>query len=182
MGHQAGCFFNGGLRKDARTLYLQIRDGDETRVRLEEMNSLEEKQDLLSRAGLILQATGFAANLPPIERNSRAVSVGRPTQDGELHDLDSGEIIRGLFGMGLGGGAVLVPLLIGECFGLRTFGKVLGLVMISATLGAATGPVLTGWIFDVMGSYRLAFMLHIASFTAAAVAIYSLRRPEAASP
>ena len=43
-----------------------------------------------------------------------------------------------LFGMGLGGGAVLIPLLVGECFGLRAFGKVLGLVMISATLGAGS--------------------------------------------
>jgi MFS family permease len=82
-----------------------------------------------------------------------------------------------LFGLGLGGSAVLVPLLIGECFGLRAFGKVLGVVMISATLGAATGPVVTGRIFDVMGSYHLAFILHIVSFTAAALAICFLRRP-----
>lgn len=86
-----------------------------------------------------------------------------------------------LFGMGLGGGAVLVPLLVAECFGLRAFGKVLGVVMISATLGAATGPVVTGRIFDVTGSYGLAFILHIASFTVAAVAIYFLRRPALAS-
>ena len=85
-----------------------------------------------------------------------------------------------LFGMGLGGGAVLIPLLIGECFGLRAFGKVLGVVTISATLGAATGPVLTGRIFDVMGSYETAFVLHIVSFTAGAVAICFLRKPRPA--
>jgi MFS family permease len=82
-----------------------------------------------------------------------------------------------LFGMGLGGGAVLIPLLVGECFGLRAFGKVLGLVMISATLGAAAGPVVTGRIFDVTGGYTLAFVLHIVSFTMAAVFFYSVRRP-----
>jgi MFS family permease len=86
-----------------------------------------------------------------------------------------------LFGLGLGGGAVLVPLLIGEYFGLRAFGKVLGVITISATLGAATGPVMTGRIFDVMGSYDLAFTLHIAAFMAAGVAIYVLRKPRAAS-
>ena len=86
-----------------------------------------------------------------------------------------------LFGMGLGGGAVLVPLLIGECFGLRAFGTVLGLVMISATLGAASGPVVTGRIFDVTGSYTLAFILHIVSFTMAAVVFYCVRRPGAAA-
>ena len=86
-----------------------------------------------------------------------------------------------LFGLGVGGSAVAVPLLIAECFGLRAFGKVLGVVTISATLGAAAGPVLTGRIFDVTGSYDLAFALHIAAFTASAVAITFLRRPGAAS-
>jgi MFS family permease len=85
-----------------------------------------------------------------------------------------------LFGVGIGGSAVLIPLLVGECFGLRDFGKVLGVVTISATLGAATGPVLTGRIFDVTGSYQLAFILHIASFSASAVAIYFLPKPRLA--
>jgi sugar phosphate permease len=82
-----------------------------------------------------------------------------------------------LFGVGLGGVAVLIPLLVGECFGIRAFGKVLGLVTISATLGAAVGPVVTGRIFDVMGSYQVAFILHILAFMAGAVAICFLRRP-----
>jgi MFS family permease len=84
-----------------------------------------------------------------------------------------------LFGMGLGGGAVLLPLLVGECFGLRAFGKILGLVMISATLGAASGPVLTGRIFDVTGSYTQAFVLDIVAFAMAAVVFYCVRRPGA---
>jgi MFS family permease len=82
-----------------------------------------------------------------------------------------------LFGMGIGGGAVLVPLLVGEYFGLRAFGKVLGVITISATLGAAIGPVVTGRIFDVTGSYQSAFVLHIVSFTAGAAVFCFLRRP-----
>lgn len=83
-----------------------------------------------------------------------------------------------LFGMGIGGGAVLVPLLVGECFGLQAFGKVLGLVMASATVGAAVGPVLTGRIYDVSGSYGPAFVLHIVAFAGAAAAARFLRVPE----
>jgi MFS family permease len=82
-----------------------------------------------------------------------------------------------LFGMGLGGGAVLIPLLVGECFGLVAFGKILGLVTIPATLGAAAGPVVTGRIFDVTGSYQLAFLLHIASLLAGALVVCFLRLP-----
>jgi len=93
---------NGGLRKDAKMLYLRIRDGEEKRVRLVQMNSLDEKHDYLERAGLILQATGFDSNLPLIEIDSRAVTVGDPTDDGELRDLQTQKIIPGLYGMGLG--------------------------------------------------------------------------------
>jgi MFS family permease len=80
------------------------------------------------------------------------------------------------FGLAFGGCAVLIPLLVGECFGLRAFGKVLGLVMISATLGAAIGPVLTGRIYDVTGSYALAFVLHFAALVTASVGMFFLRR------
>jgi MFS family permease len=81
------------------------------------------------------------------------------------------------YGVALGGIAVLFPLLVGECFGLLAFGKILGLVMIAATLGGAAGPVLTGRVYDVTGSYRLAFMFHVAVFLAAAIAIHFLPRP-----
>ena len=86
------------------------------------------------------------------------------------------------YGLALGGIAVLFPLLVGECFGLLAFGKILGLIMIAATLGAAAGPVLTGRVYDVTGSYRLAFMLHVAVFLTAAVAIHFLPRPLTRAP
>ncbi len=79
------------------------------------------------------------------------------------------------FGVAFGGGAVLIPLLVGECFGLRFFGRILGLTMISATLGGAIGPVLTGRIYDVTGSYQLAFVMHTVGFGLAAVVAYFLR-------
>jgi len=81
------------------------------------------------------------------------------------------------YGLALGGIAVLFPLLVGECFGLLAFGKILGLIAIAATLGGAAGPVLTGRIYDVAGSYRLAFALHVGVFVAAAVATRFLPRP-----
>jgi hypothetical protein len=95
-------FRNGGLRKDAKTLYLKIRDGQENRVRLVQMNGLAEQQQLLEQAGLILQATGFGSRLPVVERQGSTIRVGNPTIDGELRDLDSNATVPGLFGMGLG--------------------------------------------------------------------------------
>jgi len=95
-------FRNGGLRKDAKTLYLKIRDGLENRVRLVQMTGLAEQQHILEQAGLILQATGFVSKLPIVEQQGRVIRVGNPTCDGELRDLDSAATVPGLFGMGLG--------------------------------------------------------------------------------
>ena len=95
-------FRNGGLRKDAKTLYLKIRDGLENRVRLVQMTGLAEQHHILEQAGLILQATGFVSKLPIVELQGRAIRVGSPTSDGELRDLDSVATVAGLFGMGLG--------------------------------------------------------------------------------
>ncbi|MFI5396950.1 MAG: MFS transporter [Candidatus Binatia bacterium] len=81
------------------------------------------------------------------------------------------------YGLGFGGIAVLFPLLVVECFGLLSFGKILGLIMIAATMGGAAGPVFTGRIYDMTGSYRLAFALHVSVFMAAALAINFLPRP-----
>ncbi len=95
-------FFNAGLRKDAKFLYLDIRDGRETRARLQPMDSLADQDELLRSAGLILQGAGFAPRLPRIERDGQVLRVGNPTDDGRLHDLDTGEILPRCFGMGLG--------------------------------------------------------------------------------
>jgi MFS family permease len=39
-------------------------------------------------------------------------------------------------------------------FGRESFGKLMGLVMGSASVGGIIGPTLAGWAFDTLGSYR----------------------------
>lgn len=94
-----------------------------------------------------------------------------------IHSPGAIEIFVVVFGLGLGGGAVLLPLFVGECFGLRSFGRILGVLMISSALGGAIGPVLTGRIFDVSGSYTIAFVLHLAAFAISAALVSAVRRP-----
>lgn len=57
-----------------------------------------------------------------------------------------------LYGFG-NGGAVVYPLVVAENFGLRSFSKVLGIMGIPLTLGAAVGQMGSAWIFDATGSY-----------------------------
>jgi MFS transporter, OFA family, oxalate/formate antiporter len=56
-------------------------------------------------------------------------------------------------------------------------GAILGVITIGSGLGAAIGSWAAGFIFDISGSYRLAFMLSIASYVGGVVAFWALRRP-----
>ena len=56
-------------------------------------------------------------------------------------------------------------------------GAILGVISIGTGLGAGVGAWASGLIFDLSGSYRLAFQLSIASYAVGCVAFWMLRRP-----
>lgn len=93
---------NAGLRKDAKALYLQIKQGKEKRVRLETMAALSDARPLLDEAALVVQCTGFRANLPKITLDGITQKINRRSQFGELSDIGTGKVIPNLFGLGLG--------------------------------------------------------------------------------
>jgi len=64
-----------------------------------------------------------------------------------------------IFGFGHGGLATMESPMVAEMFGMRTHGVLLGFVFFADTIGGAIAPVLAGYIFDVTGSYNLAFLL-----------------------
>ena len=55
--------------------------------------------------------------------------------------------------------------------------SILGVITIGSGIGSALGSWGAGWIFDVSGSYRVAFMLSIASYAGGVIAFWALRRP-----
>jgi MFS family permease len=64
-----------------------------------------------------------------------------------------------VFGFACGGiGASESPLVAG-LFGLSSHGLIYGVVHLGFTAGAAVGPLVTGYIFDVTGSYMVAFLV-----------------------
>ncbi len=65
-------------------------------------------------------------------------------------------IVNGIANGGLFSG--FSPLL-GDVFGLQRIGTILGLMEIGWGIGAASGPLLGGYIFDTSASYSLAFIL-----------------------
>jgi MFS family permease len=76
-----------------------------------------------------------------------------------------------IYGVSLGGSAVLLPVMVGRCFGLAHFSKVLGILMSGFALGVVGGPLLAGGLFDKTGSYRLALIIFAVGFAIAAVAV-----------
>ena len=81
------------------------------------------------------------------------------------------------FGLTMGGIVMLQPLLIGECFGLVSFGTITGLAGLFSVSGAAFGPMIAGLIFDATRDYRIAFTIFAAASLLAMVAIFFARPP-----
>ena len=63
------------------------------------------------------------------------------------------------FGVGIGGNAVSMPILVGRCFGELHFSKIMGLLMSSFAAGILVGIPGAGAIFDRTGSYEWVLIL-----------------------
>jgi MFS family permease len=64
-----------------------------------------------------------------------------------------------VYGLMSGAPLALVPLMMAESLGVKRFGSLSGLAGIFTTIGAGTGPVAAGFIFDRTASYHTAFEL-----------------------
>jgi len=88
----------------------------------------------------------------------------------------SGPMLAGfivLVGIASGTPLVLLPLVFIQSLGLKRLGSVQGVAGVFATMGAAVGPVAAGRIFDVSGSYAIAFGVFAAMWLGAALAIHA---------
>ncbi|UCH20997.1 MAG: MFS transporter [Deltaproteobacteria bacterium] len=60
-----------------------------------------------------------------------------------------------LFPLGHGGSMIIRGAILREYFGRDSFGKMIGVIMGSASIGGIIGPTLAGWAYDTWGSYQL---------------------------
>ena len=82
-----------------------------------------------------------------------------------------------VYGIAHGGFFTAISPLTAELFGLRSHGSLFGMVVFAGTAGGALGPLLTGWIFDISGTYIPAFVLLIGLAATASVLFYKLKQP-----
>lgn len=83
------------------------------------------------------------------------------------------------FGLTWGARGPAITAKTADLFPGPNLGTILGVITIGTGLGAAGGSWLAGFVFDVTGSYRVAFWLSILFYVAGSVAFWSLRRPPA---
>jgi sugar phosphate permease len=66
------------------------------------------------------------------------------------------------YGPGFGGPIPLRPALQADYFGTKSYGSIMGLLTLTSVAGGLLSPIIAGWIFDVTGSYRLAWQIFTA--------------------
>lgn len=79
-----------------------------------------------------------------------------------------------VFGLGLGGEYMIIPLVAGDLFGVKVLGRVMGIVLTADGVAEATAPMLVGYLRDVTGSYDAGFAVLIGAAILGALAIVLL--------
>ncbi|PYU50480.1 MAG: MFS transporter [Acidobacteria bacterium] len=70
-------------------------------------------------------------------------------------------IFAAVFGVGLGGDYMIVPLMAAEIFGVQLLGRLLGVILTAGSVAEALSPWLVGRLRDTTGSYSAGFLVLI---------------------
>lgn len=84
-----------------------------------------------------------------------------------------------VFGAAYGGLSPSTTAIVGDTFGVRHIGTIIGTLEIGWMLGAAIGPALAGYIFDTTGKYFLAFLVGIVASLIIVVLFLLIKTPTA---
>lgn len=82
-----------------------------------------------------------------------------------------------LWGVGFGGRVPLLTAIVGEFFGRRNFGTILGVNMIPSNIAMIFAPLFAGYMFDVTQSYLIPFATFAALGLVGAFLILLARAP-----
>jgi MFS family permease len=87
-----------------------------------------------------------------------------------------------LFGIGLGGDYMIIPLMAADLYGVAIMGRVMGVVLTADSVAESLVPMLVAAIRDRTGSYEGGFMVLVTLALVGAVAVSLLPRAAAAAP
>jgi len=66
-----------------------------------------------------------------------------------------------IFGIGLGGDYMIIPLMAGDLFGIRALGRTMGIILVADGVAESMFPMLVGRLYDSAGSYTPGFIVLI---------------------
>jgi sugar phosphate permease len=81
-----------------------------------------------------------------------------------------------LFGIGLGGDYMIIPLMAADMYGVAVLGRVMGVVLTADSVSESLVPMLVAGMRDASGSYQNGFMLLVVLAAAGALAVSFLPR------
>src|SRR4051794_35056731 len=91
-----------------------------------------------------------------------------------------GYIAAGVFGFGIGAILTLLPIAWADYFGRAHFGAIRGIALPAQVLAQAVGPVLSGALHDLTGSYTASLQCFIVLAGLSVVAALAARQPDPA--
>jgi len=131
-------------------------------------------------SGLATIACGFLPRRLPIRFPLAlsglllAVSTSLMPSIGSATD---GYLAAGLFGVGLGSVFTLLPVAWADYFGRANYGAIRGIALSAQVLAQASGPLLSGTLYDFTGSYTVSLHVFAALSILSIVAALATRRP-----
>jgi MFS family permease len=94
---------------------------------------------------------------------------------GGLRDVNLLWLYAVPYGIGIGANAVMLPILVGRCFGELYFSKILGLVISGFAIGIIVSIPVAAKIFDTTGSYEIPFIGCLLAFMVSAIFAVMIR-------
>jgi MFS family permease len=83
-----------------------------------------------------------------------------------------------ILGLGAGGWLPTMSMLVNTNFGLSSYGAIFGMITLVQAVGGALGPPFAGYMYDIIDTYRWAFILFLALYAIAIPAVLLVRRPK----
>ena len=83
-----------------------------------------------------------------------------------------------IFGIGLGGDYMIIPLMAGDLFGLKALGRTMGIILVADGVAEALFPVLLGTLYSEQVGYTIGFSVLIGVALLGAIFIALLSKPK----
>lgn len=83
-----------------------------------------------------------------------------------------------IFGIGLGGDYMIIPLMAGDLFGLKALGRTMGIILVADGVAEALFPVLLGALYNESVGYTIGFSVLIGVALLGAVFIAFIPKPQ----